>query len=128
MEIHIKTIPHKDQAYDTVGNYFEEKGITHFEISKLPSEDWELLVLIHELIEQHLCKKRKIKEKDITAFDLAFEALRKSHKKLIGNQEPGHMVSAPYHKEHVFAETIEKLLAQELKVDWDKYDKYVSSL
>jgi hypothetical protein len=41
--------------------------------------------------------------------------------------EPGDDPRAPYHKQHVFAENIERLLAAELGVDWSAYDKEVSS-
>jgi hypothetical protein len=42
-------------------------------------------------------------------------------------EKPGDDPRAPYHKQHVFAENIERLLAAELGVDWSAYDKEVSS-
>ena len=80
-------------------------------ISNLGDEDLEFLVLIHELVESYLCKVRGIEFDEIDAFD-------KGHPEL---DEPGESSEAPYHKEHLFAESIEKQLAQELKVDWNLY-------
>jgi hypothetical protein len=113
LHIYIDTVPHSTQRYPTVGDYFDVQTpgmrvpVTNVRISDMQDEDCEFLVAIHELIEQHLCKKRGISEESITAFD---------------------MIRAPYNKEHVFATSIEKLVAAELGVDWDEYDKTVNSL
>ena len=88
------------------------------------NEDYEFLVAVHELIEQYLCKKRNIKEPDISAFDIEFEKNRQP-----GNEdEPGDDPSAPYRKEHFFATSIERLIAAELGVDWQEYDKKINLL
>jgi hypothetical protein len=122
--INIETIPIEEMRYDTVGDYYEESGIRQFRIADMKNEDYEFLVLIHEMIEEHLTRKRGISEESITAFDVEFEKNRKE-----GNiDEPGHDINAPYHKEHVFAECIERLIAQELGVDWKKYDDTVNTL
>ena len=126
MEINIITIPHKSQRYDTCGDYELDKttNVLDISISDMKNEDYEFLVGIHEAIEAYLCHKRKISFDKITKFDIAFEKNRKE-----GNiDEPGDDPKAPYHREHIFATKIEKLLAKELKVDWKKYDKTVSSL
>ena len=118
------SIPHKGQRYDTVGDYQDVHGVTFFTISEMPDERYEQLVLVHELIEKILCTHRGISDESIDAFDLSFESAR-----LDGNDdEPGHDPDAPYHAEHVFAEKIERLLAEELGVDWDTYDKTVVGL
>lgn len=130
MNIHAKTIPHNQQRYETVGDYFRKTstGTDEFCISDMANVDYEFLVLIHELIEQHLTVKRNILESDITRFDIAFEELRAELPELIGDMEPGDMTNAPYHKEHVFATGIEKIIAAELGVNWDDYDKTVNAL
>jgi hypothetical protein len=35
---------------------------------------------------------------------------------------------APYHKEHVFATEIEKMIAKKLKVNWSMYGKKINDL
>ena len=37
-------------------------------------------------------------------------------------------IAAPYYREHQFATCVERLLALELGVEWNKYDEVVSGL
>lgn len=146
MNINIKTIPHSEQVYPTVGDWrfheaFEDtitstayfptrkakiKIDPFLEISVSNMNNWkyELLVAVHELIEVALCKDRGITQGDVDWFDKRFEKNRKE-----GNiDEPGDDPKAPYRKEHFFATSIERLLASELGVDWKKYDDKINSL
>jgi hypothetical protein len=59
----------------------------------------------------------------VDRFDRAYEAKRKPG----DDREPGDDAKAPYHREHVLATKIERLLAKQLGVDWTKYDRDVSS-
>ena len=49
-EIHIKVIPHKEQNYNTVGDYWKEDGVLEIRISRLNAVE-ELAILQHELSE-----------------------------------------------------------------------------
>lgn len=122
----LSVIPHKEQRYPTIGDYFPDRSIPgwQFNVSRLSSPDHEFLVAIHELIEWYLTQKRGIKERDITRFDKEYEKNRK-----IGDvSEPGDSSKAPYHREHVFATKIERLIAKELGVDWKEYEDDINSL
>lgn len=130
LHIYIDTIPHSEQRYPTVGDYWEvrEHGIyptrTEIKVSSMDDCRYEFLVAIHEMIECFLCAERGISEESITEFDMAFEEARQA-----GNtDEPGNSPNAPYYEEHKFATIVEKALAAELKVDWDTYDKTVNEL
>lgn len=138
LHIYIDTIPHADQRYLTVGDYWEEcviKGITTenpiqlpvrraIKVSEMGNIDYEFLVAIHEAIEQHLCHKHGVEEESITQFDMQYEQARPA-----GNvQEPGNDTRAPYYHEHQFATSIEMQIAAALGVDWDTYDQAVNSL
>ena len=117
--IRYKTIPHKEQRYDTCGDYWlTKKGDWEIRVSDM-GEDYEFLVLVHELIEFYLTQKRGIAEEDITYFD--------THEGK-DSEEPGLMKYAPYHREHVFADKIERMVCKELGLDWDEYDKAISKL
>ncbi|GAC1413875.1 MAG: hypothetical protein NVSMB66_6570 [Candidatus Doudnabacteria bacterium] len=126
MHYHIISIPHPKQRYDTVGDYYKNGQIQEFRISEM-DEDYMFLVTIHEMIEEYLSRKRGIKEKDITKFDKQFEKERLQGKHS-EDAEPGHDPKAPYRKEHMFAEKIERLVARELGVSWKEYDKTVVGL
>lgn len=112
-------VPHLAQRYNTVGDYYY-KNQSHLQIliSELGDDNYHFLVLLHELIEAHLCRLRGIEEPLIKAFDESYS----------GSGEPGASPDAPYQKEHLFAESIERLVATELGVDWDTYSKAVNSL
>lgn len=119
----IKPIPHKAQRYDTVGDYWLDMlGRAQIRVSKMPPDE-EFLVAIHELIEWYLITRKGIKISDIDEFDLEHERKGESF-----FAEPGDDPDAPYHKEHVIAETVERLLASYLDVDWEKYDKKIKAL
>lgn len=112
MKTEIRTIPHHAQRYPTIGDYFPHGGTNLIFVSELGNKDYEFLVAIHELVEMYLCQKHGIKESDITAFDIAHQDI-----------DPGLSKEAPYHKEHMAALKVEKMIAKELKVDWNKYEK-----
>ena len=121
-------IPHNFQAYPTVGNYeYTNNGIMIIFISNMNNDDYHYLVFLHEYVESYLCKKRGISEKDITDFDLMFEKERQqgiwSNK-----EEPGDDLRCIYHKEHVFATTVEKMMVSMLGIKWDIYNSIVENL
>lgn len=129
MKILIETIPHKNQRYETVGDWwFDENGDLQIRVSRMENEDYEALIGIHETVEALLCQKRGILEKDVTAFDEMFEEAREKYPDIFGDTEPGDHPKAPYNKEHEFATRLEHSLSMELGVDWQEYNKTVNDL
>lgn len=118
MKIVIETCRHEDQRYVTLGDYWvDSDGTIQIRVSAFPTGDYrswpmQVLIAVHELIEMALCLRRGISEPDIRRFD-------ETHPNL---DDPGNDPAAPYHKEHVFAENVERLLAQQLGVDWKEYE------
>ena len=122
-KIIISTIPHKKQRYPTAGDYFKKKGELHITVSKMIPKH-EFLVAIHEMIEWFLIEHRGITIDEIDRFDIEYE-----NNRLKGDlSEPGDDPHAPYFKEHQFATHIEKQIARELGVNWEKYDREANSL
>lgn len=128
MKITIETIPHDAQDYPTVGNW-KWKNDNELEILVSDMSNWkyEFLVAYHELLEVMLCKDRNITQKEVDDFDINFE-----NERLAGlhdvDEEPGYSENAPYKKEHFMAEAIERIIADQLNVDWGMYDKTVQEL
>lgn len=121
----VSTTPHKAQRYDTCGDWIAERNqLRYIRVSELGNEDYAFLVGIHEQIEAWLCLKRGITQRAVDAFDMEFESRREPG----DESEPGWEPHAPYHREHVFAEKVERMLADELGVDWDEYDRTVMGL
>ena len=115
--IFYETIPHKSQRYDTLGDYYKDfLGIWNFTSSKTNAE-YEFAIFIHELIEWFLTQKRGISEESITKFDIES-----------GLNDPGRSKKSPYHREHMFADGIERMIIKELGIKWSKYCKDVDNL
>ena len=126
MNVEIKTIPYAQQRYQTVGDFWIDKdGSTHFRINDMGSEDYAFLVAIHEQVEEYLTRRRGLAEPEIMAFDLMWEIEREkgAHGE---DEEPGHDPRAPYHREHVLAEVVERLLANQMGISWPEYEKAVN--
>lgn len=119
MKIVIETIPHKDQRYDTCGDYWRDPdGALQVRISDMGNTQYEMLVAIHEVIEWTLCNARGITNEEIDAFDLAYK----------GDGEPGDEPDAPYQNEHLIATGVEKMLCAALGLKWSAHDATVMSL
>ena len=130
LHIYIDTIPHAAQRYETVGDYWRSElrtqslGRTEIRVSELGNEAYELLVAIHEMVEEFLTRGKDISEAEITSYDVAYEAARTEE----SLEEPGDNPDAPYHKEHVTATEIEKFIAAKLGVNWAEYEQAVRNL
>jgi len=118
MYINVKTIPHKEQKYDTCGNWHFEPDELQISVSEMKNDDYAFLIGIHEAIEAWLCHRRQISEDSVTEFDKAFRS----------EGEPGDDPAAPYRQEHFFAMSVERLIAQQLGVDWEEYNRAILSL
>jgi len=116
----------KCMRYPSCGDFYkievDNKSMTKIEVAEQINPDYEFLIMIHELIEEYLTRKRGITEESIMEFDLKFEDERDQglHAE---STEPGYDKRAPYRDEHIFAELIERLIAKELGVDWIEYEK-----
>jgi hypothetical protein len=117
MNIEIQTIPPEKQRYITLGDWFhveqekpEERAMIR--VTELGDDRYNFLIAFHELIEMVLCEQRGISADDVDNFDLSFE----------GKGEPGDHPAAPYFREHQFAMMMEKIMANEMGVDWTVYN------
>ena len=127
MLITIVDVKHDQQRYETVGDWqWRDKNKENLLITVSDMKNWKFnfLVAFHEQVEVMLCKARNIKQEDVDDFDMAYEARRQEG----DTSEPGDDPMAPYYNEHQFATKIEKMMAEELGVEWSEYDKTVSSI
>jgi hypothetical protein len=148
-QIWISSIPYEKQRYRTVGDWYESSNpilgkFTRIDVSEMSDERYEILVAIHELVEKVLCDKTGITEKQVDDFDMSqheYENIRLTFPEDFSDKcrycdkkesehfdEPGNDPRAPYHKQHKIAEIIERLLAIELDVNWEEYEKEINSL
>lgn len=113
-KIRIETIPNRNMRYNTAGDYFWDGDTLIIQIAKQQQPEFEILVAVHELIEALLCIHTGIEFKAIDDFDLQWE-----RDNMEG--EPGDCPHAPYHKQHKYAEMVERFMAIQLGVDWKDY-------
>ena len=114
----IKAIPHREQRYPTLGDFFKDAdNNTIIRVSQELNPQHRFLVTLHEYIESSLCEFRGISWHDIDRFDKNFEQTRD----LNDLSEPGDHPDAPYKNEHNIAEIIERIVARELNIDWKEY-------
>lgn len=118
--ISIRIIDHKDQRYDTAGDYIELGDEWFITLSK--TNDWRywFLVLIHELVEMGLTKNDNIDWDKIDLFDMIGDGSE--------SDDPGSLENAPYHEQHKKAEQVEKMVAKFLGVDWQEYSDALDAL
>ena len=137
MNYNIHIIPHEAQRNrEAIGDYYlkhaQETSIRISDFTPVTSsnpfgvnaeqvkeaEDYEFLVMIHELVEAHLVRREGISYDEVDNFDTSYA----------GEGEPGDSSDAPYNTQHIQASLIEKYLAQILGVDWEKYSRAVDQL
>jgi hypothetical protein len=117
----IKSIPHSKQRYNTIGDWkfvdstIGDPLVLDIYISDLGDNKMNALIAIHELVEAVLCRFNdpEITGEEVDKFDM-------SHPEL---EEPGEDSRAPYKKQHKFASMIEMLVAIQLNINWDEYEK-----
>lgn len=125
MKINIETIPHKDQRYQTVGDYWiDEDGTIQVRVSEMGTDIYEQMVAVHELVELLMCLYKKIPFEEIDKFDMDFERTRKS----VDPSEPGFDQRAPYKNEHAIATAVELVMCAHLGIAWQDYENKVNSL
>jgi uncharacterized protein (DUF1697 family) len=122
-KIQVEIVPLKKQRYETLGDYYEKAGVLHFKITNTGNPFYNKLILIHELIEQTLTEAMGIKESTILRHDLEFEKLIKDGK-VDPDAEPGEHKNSPYRREHILAETVERLMLNHLNLEtYAEYNK-----
>jgi hypothetical protein len=110
MNIIIDFIPHKQQRYDTVGDWYyidHEHGILRICVSNDHPEylDMKLqeAVALHEMTEALLCAHAGVTQKQVDEFDFLWKL----------DTEPGECPDAPYHDQHKIADIVEWVYLQE---------------
>jgi hypothetical protein len=125
MRIIIETVDHKDQRYDTVGDWqtgnpikqaFKhgpDDDILFIRVSRMADWRSEALVAVHELVEALLCRQAGITAEVVDAWDMGPGK---------GPDEPGDDPRAPYHELHKTALALERQLCWELGLKWSGHE------
>lgn len=121
MNITIRVVEPGQMRYQTVGDWqVNKKGNLDITVANSHDSATDFLVGIHEAIEAVLCIFHGVKPKDVDDFDVEWEKSPNDY------AEPGDDPDAPYHKEHVLATNIERILAQAIPLEWHIHDENVT--
>lgn len=113
-KITIESIPHKEQRYNTLGDWtYDTDGNITIKISEMPEPESFYLIAVHELIEAVLCWNSFITSEVVDYWDMAHP----------DDIDPGGIKTAPYHKEHHSAHLMEQLLAGMMDYDWKDHEQ-----
>jgi len=128
-KINIEFIPHHQQRYETVGDYFfDVDGVLQIRISQMKVEIHAMAVLIHELTEMALLRHEgKVTFEDVDKFDFEFEEKRKRGE-VDDEEEPGMAVDCPYRDQHLIATSVEMAVIASAKVSWKEYEDEIYAL
>jgi len=99
MQFVLRTVPKEELRYPTVGDWIPEKDGGEIQVLKIGNEDYEFLVMVHELVEYYLCHRRGITDEEVCEFDKKYYESGKEG-------EPGDDPQAPYWREHSIATVI----------------------
>lgn len=118
--IHIKFVDQKDQNYDTVGDYGIDidNDTIWFKITKFENQNYSIAILLHEIVEFFRNQQEGITVAQVDEFDYNNPQL----------DDPGLSLEAPYHKNHMEADAIERLYIILSKNDWVHYEQSIDSL
>jgi hypothetical protein len=153
MKIIIETIPHVEQRYPTVGDWYfkrvnpdgtesdldpreavecyqqcsmtlNQNAILYIKVSTL--QDWRkvMLIAVHELVEVALCISSGVTQDQVDRFDMQYEELRKPG----DESEPGDACLAPYRDQHCYATAVERMLCAAFGLSWLEYEREIGSL
>lgn len=124
MLFYVEAIPHKNQRYETCGDWqFLPNGL-HVSVSDTGDRMSNMLVALHEIVEAILCEANGVSEKDVDRFDMEYEAKRTDS----SLDEPGDEPSSPYHKQHKVADLVERMVALQAGVNWEEHNARVEAL
>lgn len=134
MRINIDVIPHSEQRYETVGDWWVgEDGEVQIRASEMSEEAYSALVIIHELNEVLIEAVRRtgglrvpqslVNETD--AWDKAYEAARTEENEV---GEPGADPRCPAYRGHMAASAIEHVVAMILGINYNDYADEIAKL
>lgn len=126
----IEAVPHNDQRYNTIGDWFFEQSNAVYDTEKLVIRvsdtgnwKWNMTIALHEFVEAVLCTCDGVTQEQVDEFDTKWQP----HDEV---EEPGEDPKAPYHLYHTIAVDLETSfwLSMNHEDDWDSYENKLDEL
>jgi hypothetical protein len=124
--ITIDFIEQKDQRYETVGDYTETETEINFRITRFDNPIFSQAVTLHEMVEYFRNIQEGITPDDVDAFDL--DPVNQARANESPDGELGWLPDCPCHKQHVQADSIERLFVLFSNEDWLAYNEAIEQL
>lgn len=121
MRVVIETVTHESQRYPTVGDWWWDHDTLFISVSFMNDWRMEMAVAFHEFFEALACEAADISENAVDKFDKKWRPRK-------GIEEPGDDPKAPYYRQHQMATVAERLLANEIGLNWQEYEEAVKNL
>jgi hypothetical protein len=121
MNVVVQIIPHSEQRYPTVGDWWWEDDTLQIRVSHLGDWKMEMCAAYHEQFEALECRVKGITQEQVDAFDKGWQP----HD---GLDEPGDDVASPYFWQHQHATIAERQLAHCLGVSWANYEQAIEEV
>lgn len=133
MQVNIKVIPHSQQRYNTVGDWWFDPGgnddgdeLLEIRVSQMGDWRYEQAVALHEQYEALLCYNDGINGSVVDKFDEKFE--RENKVLPPGIEEPGDHPEAPYYRQHAKALAVEHMFLADTDVVRYLYNEAMDEL
>lgn len=131
LRINLQVIPHREQRYETVGDWWwDEEGVLQIRSSKMDNPRFEQLVLLRELVEVLLADWTRPRETSrdyllnrTEDHDKSFELARVDE-----FSESGYEPKSPVYREHMIASAFEHIAALLMRVNYNEYTRAVAAL
>ena len=123
--IRIEFVTQSSQAYPTVGDYMAEEvdgdgdGYVLFRITRLSRPAYSIAILLHELVEKYLNDRDGVTDMQVNDWDMGEGAEM---------DDPGLHPRAPYHRQHMCADAIERMFIIMAGEDWTEYESAITAL
>jgi hypothetical protein len=121
----VKFIPLSEMRYANlksstcIGDYWTTETEIHFRVVAFPDKPfYSLAILIHELYEKFKNNQLGITDEEVDKFDNDHPGL----------EDAGASLDAPYHKQHMGGDLLERAVITLSGEDWTEYEEAVDSL
>lgn len=123
-KVTIEVVAHENQRYPTAGDWVMDGEDLMIFVSETGNDNYNYLLMVHELVEALLCERDDIEQSLVDKFDRNYEKKRKK-----GDlSEPGDNPNAPYYEQHQVATLAEKIVALQMLIDWPSYEDKINKL
>lgn len=128
MKINIEFIPHRDQRYDTVGDWWlDDDDVLQIRASRM-DEPYSALVALHEIVEALVEGIRITGDLRVTRRMVEATDQWDKHFGEFTQREPGYAPACPVYRGHMIASAVEHMVAMLVEIDYNDYEAKIADL